>query len=80
MGFGYSGREVAFKKGGTSGAKKWAIFIYKQEAPTELEVVGRPTPAESPVYSPNKSKIWAPEEPPSDCMFKSDFPGYSGKV
>jgi hypothetical protein len=57
-------REIAFKKGGTSGAKKWAIFIYKQEAPTELEVVDCQTPSESPVYSPNKSKIWAPEEPP----------------
>jgi len=46
-----------------------AIFVYKQGAPAELKAMDRATPAESPVYRPDKSKIQAPGEPPFDCTF-----------
>jgi hypothetical protein len=51
----YKPREIAFKKEAPSEPKKCAIrFVYKQDAPMELQAIGRLTPAESRVYRTEK--------------------------
>jgi hypothetical protein len=60
---GLAGKSL-LKKEAPLEPKKRTIFLYKQAAALELQVVYCPAPAESPVYSADKTNLQAPAAPP----------------